>query len=155
YVWALGGREGEVPPLPRHTLIKIDVERRSAVVFDRCPDLLGEPVFAPRPRAVDEDDGWILCRAHVPERGDNELLVLDARSMKLVARVRLPRGLPPGLHGSWVPAPLPASAGVAATCPYAGGALPAAAPDARDLPLPPGGRGLPVLGETIEFLADF
>jgi all-trans-8'-apo-beta-carotenal 15,15'-oxygenase len=109
YVWALGGREGEVPPLPRHTLIKLDVERRSAVVFDRHPDLLGEPVFAPRPGAVEEDDGWVICRAHAPERGDNDLLVLDARSMKLVARVRLPRGLPPGLHGSWVPAPLVAA----------------------------------------------
>jgi carotenoid cleavage dioxygenase len=66
----------------------------------------GEAVFVPSTKARSEDDGWLLSIAtHDDPDVPSELLVLDATDVtgKPVASVRLPRRVPAGFHGSWIP----------------------------------------------------
>lgn len=63
-----------------------------------------EALFVPDEGAKNEDDGWLL--AYVFDHADNrsQLLVADASTMKEVARVKLPKRVPHGFHGDFVPA---------------------------------------------------
>ncbi|GAA4200300.1 carotenoid oxygenase family protein [Microbispora amethystogenes] len=65
---------------------------------DRTP---GEAVFVPAAGATGEDAGWLLSIAGTDDSA--ELLVLDASDLSQVASVRLPRRVPAGFHGSWIP----------------------------------------------------
>ncbi|SFQ30229.1 carotenoid cleavage dioxygenase [Actinomadura madurae] len=62
---------------------------------------VGEAVFVPAPDARAEDEGWMLSVV----TGDtaSELRVLDAADLSHVASVHLPRRVPAGFHGSWIP----------------------------------------------------
>lgn len=51
----------------------------------------------------DADDAWLLTFVYDAGRGVSDLVVLDARELAVVARVRLPARVPFGFHGSWVP----------------------------------------------------
>jgi carotenoid cleavage dioxygenase-like enzyme len=64
----------------------------------------GEAVFVPAEGGTSEDDGWLLSITTRLDGSASQLLVLDASAVAgaPVATVRLPRGVPAGLHGSWV-----------------------------------------------------
>lgn len=62
---------------------------------------VGEAVFVPRAGARAEDDGWLL--SIVTRDSASDLLVLDAADLAHVASVHLPRRVPAGFHGSWIP----------------------------------------------------
>ncbi|KIF77599.1 dioxygenase [Streptomyces sp. 150FB] len=66
----------------------------------------GEAVFVPS-AAPDraEDEGWLLSITTTSDGKASELLVLDATDVAgpPVATVTLPRGVPAGFHGSWIP----------------------------------------------------
>ena len=70
----------------------------------------GEAVFAADPdraRADDggsDDAGWLLCLVSDKATRATDLVVADAAAMEEVARVRMPRRVPAGFHGSWLPA---------------------------------------------------
>ena len=69
----------------------------------------GEAVFAADPDrsggdADAEDAGWLLCLVSDKATRATDLVVADARAMEEVARVHLPRRVPFGFHGSWLPA---------------------------------------------------
>ena len=59
--------------------------------------------MAPRPGAVNEDDAWLLIVVHDVDAAATDLVVLDARSLAVVAELRVDRLLPLGLHGTWAP----------------------------------------------------
>jgi carotenoid cleavage dioxygenase len=65
-----------------------------------------EPVFVPEPHAKDEDAGFIFTFAHRADDPAGMFIILDARNIegRPLATVRLPRRVPAGLHGSWMPA---------------------------------------------------
>jgi carotenoid cleavage dioxygenase-like enzyme len=66
----------------------------------------GEAVFVPAAApARAEDDGWLLTITTRRDGSASQLLVLDATDVAgaPVAAVTLPRGVPSGFHGSWVP----------------------------------------------------
>ncbi len=54
---------------------------------------------------VREDDGWLLTITTRRDGSASQLLVLDATDVAgpAVATVTLPRGVPSGFHGSWIP----------------------------------------------------
>jgi carotenoid cleavage dioxygenase len=66
----------------------------------------GEAVFVPAADSAGEDEGWLLSViTHDDPAVASELLVHDATDLaaKPVATVRLPRRVPAGFHGSWIP----------------------------------------------------
>ncbi|MFJ6728191.1 carotenoid oxygenase family protein [Streptomyces sp. NPDC091281] len=63
----------------------------------------GEAVFAPAAGATSEDDGYLLTIVSDIEADASELLVLAANDLSPVATVELPRRVPAGIHGHWIP----------------------------------------------------
>jgi carotenoid cleavage dioxygenase len=93
-----------------------DAEMRGVVRYDlatgasqRYPvpegDQNSEPVFVPRPGATAEDDGWVLVCVYRRATDTSDVVLLDARDLggEPVATVRLPRRIPAGFHGAWLP----------------------------------------------------
>ncbi|MBV9511687.1 MAG: carotenoid oxygenase family protein [Caulobacteraceae bacterium] len=64
-----------------------------------------EPVFAPWPGAVAEDDGWVLTFVYDKARDASDVVILDARDFEgePVATIALPVRVPFGFHGDWLP----------------------------------------------------
>ncbi|MFJ8160468.1 carotenoid oxygenase family protein [Streptomyces sp. NPDC096136] len=65
--------------------------------------LPSEAVFVPAAHATGEDDGHLLTVVSDLKQNAWQLLVLDACGLDRVATVHLPRRVPAGFHGSWVP----------------------------------------------------
>ena len=104
-------------------LVRHDMDAGLSVSYDTGLSI-SEAVFAPRDGAREELDGYYLCFATSlsepgttggadggPDGGagcaPSWLLIWDAGDFPAnpVARVRLPRRVPNGLHASWLPAP--------------------------------------------------
>lgn len=86
---------------------KYDHQRGSVDTYVYGPGhTTGEVVFAADPDGSAEDDGWLLSFVHDATTDASDLVVLDARAPAAgpVATVRLPRRVPFGFHGSWMPA---------------------------------------------------
>ncbi len=60
----------------------------------------GEALFVPRQGAVEEDDGYLPELLMTPDKAD--LLIIDARTMKELARLHLPQRVPFGVHSCWL-----------------------------------------------------
>lgn len=80
-------------------------------------DQNSEPVFVPRPGSSAEDDGWVLVCIYRRATDTSDVAILDARDIARgpLATVTLPRRIPAGFHGAWLPGaasdrPLPAGA---------------------------------------------
>ncbi|MDI5964392.1 carotenoid oxygenase family protein [Streptantibioticus silvisoli] len=89
----------------RDAVVKYDLERGTSAGY-ACGEgnAPGEAVFVPAPDAGrDEDAGWLLSIVSDRAGAGSDLLVLDAHDMSRVATVHLPRRVPAGFHGSWVP----------------------------------------------------
>ncbi|MFF2193913.1 carotenoid oxygenase family protein [Streptomyces sp. NPDC058157] len=69
----------------------------------------GEAVFAPAAGATAEDDGYLLTVVSDVKADTSELLVLAAGDLSTVAAVELPRRVPAGIHGHWIPDTEPSS----------------------------------------------
>ena len=94
------------PTLLFEAVVKYDLETGASTTHEYGPGRFGsEAVFAPRPNAKSEDDGWLVSLVS-SESGESTLDVWDARDMARppLARVRIPRRVPLGFHACWVPA---------------------------------------------------
>ncbi len=93
-----------------------DQEMRGVLRYDRqtekvarhslpLGDQNSEPVFVPRSSTSAEGDGWLLVCAYRSETDCTDVLVLDAQHPEddPVATVHLPRRIPAGFHGAWIP----------------------------------------------------
>jgi carotenoid cleavage dioxygenase-like enzyme len=70
---------------------------------DRQP---GELSFATDPgRAGREDGGWLVGLVHDGARQETDFVIVDAHSITrpAVAIVHIPRRIPSGTHGTWIP----------------------------------------------------
>ncbi|MGZ4734344.1 MAG: carotenoid oxygenase family protein [Acidimicrobiia bacterium] len=89
------------------TLLRYDLGT-NAVVHHRFKDgvLVGEPQFVPRPGSLTEGDGWVLALTYDVVHDSSELAIIDAEDFaaRPVATIQLPRRVPAGLHGTWLPA---------------------------------------------------
>jgi carotenoid cleavage dioxygenase len=88
------------------TLVRYDL-RATAVTAHRFPEgvVVGEPQFVPRRESTAEGDGWILALTYDIAHDRSDLVVLDANDFAAPPRavVHLPRRVPAGLHGTWLP----------------------------------------------------
>ncbi|MGH3635226.1 MAG: carotenoid oxygenase family protein, partial [Mycobacterium sp.] len=91
-------------------LVRYDLERDSAsehrFTTDGRRGAPDEAVFAPAPGQSDELAGWYLTYVYDPGRDGSDLAIIDASDFEgePVACVRLPRRVPHGFHGNWLPA---------------------------------------------------
>lgn len=96
------GRDG-----PPDTLVRVDVERGAHDEFRfEAHELPSEAVFAPRPGATREDEGWLVTLVYDARTHESHWAVLDAAHLAEgpVARAYLGHHVPLGFHGAWVPA---------------------------------------------------
>lgn len=87
-------------------VVRYDLETGARQMYSVPPgDQNSEPVFVPRPGARHEDDGWVLVCVYRQEGDRSDVVVLDGRDIAAgpVATVRLPRRIPAGFHGAWLP----------------------------------------------------
>ncbi len=89
-------------------LVKVDVVSGKHATWQaqQRRSLVGDPEFVPAPTRRGEDDGWILTHVFDPVATLSTVAVVDAKTMTLVASVRLPLPLPMGFHTSWTPSML-------------------------------------------------
>ena len=89
-----------------NALVKYDVKTQQTQVheFGQCAEI-GEAVFAPSGTQKSEDDGYLMLFAYNSTTDQSEFIILDAINFKNepLARIKLPRRIPNGLHGSWMP----------------------------------------------------
>lgn len=66
---------------------------------------IDEPVFVPRPGGSGEADGWIMLYVYDRATDGSICAVLDAIDIERppVAEIVMPRRVPHGLHGNWLP----------------------------------------------------
>jgi carotenoid cleavage dioxygenase len=64
-----------------------------------------EPVFVPDPTGSQEEDGFVVTFVHEAGSSKGRFVILDARQLdrEPIATIELPRRVPAGLHGSWIP----------------------------------------------------
>jgi carotenoid cleavage oxygenase len=87
--------------LRKHDLVRGRTERH-----DVGPGrAAGEPVFAAVKSDRGEDHGWLLSVVYDAGRDASDLIVVDATDFETapVATIHLPRRVPFGFHGSWIP----------------------------------------------------
>lgn len=101
YVWTVAGEAGT--EVFRHDL-RSGTRSSHDLGAGRRP---GELSFVADPaRRHREDGGWLIGLVHDEDRNEADLVVLDAAAIDrpAVAAVHIPRRIPYGLHGSWIPA---------------------------------------------------
>jgi all-trans-8'-apo-beta-carotenal 15,15'-oxygenase len=93
--WSIAGEPGDPDPF-QDKVQRFDLSGGPGALRDFSPDIPGEPLFVP-PRHV-------LTLVYRAREHRSDLYVLDAGDLSTVARLELPHHVPPGFHGTWVPA---------------------------------------------------
>jgi carotenoid cleavage dioxygenase len=100
-------RAGAVMPFDGTEIYKHDLVTQTRDDCDFGPGRHpGEFLFVGDPqRHGNEDGGWLLGLVHDDSSDRDELLVLDAAAIERppIATVHVPRRIPYGLHGTWIP----------------------------------------------------
>jgi carotenoid cleavage dioxygenase len=101
-------RPGEVPQVGAFEAIaRYDLTTGEKVIHQFPAGMtVCEPVFVADSRGQGEEDGFILTFVHDAASASGSFMIFDARHLagEPLAVVRLPRRVPAGLHGSWIPA---------------------------------------------------
>ena len=91
----------EITGLRQYDLKKGSIETHSQAGYR----VFMEPVFVPRSKDADENDGWVL--AYVYDRRENlsDVVILEASNISAapVATIKLPQRVPYGFHANWIP----------------------------------------------------
>lgn len=88
-------------------VVVYDTADGSAVEHDFGPSChAGEVVFAADPDGASATDGWLVTYVHDDATDRTSFVILDASDVAgpAVASIELPRRIPYGFHGNWVPA---------------------------------------------------
>jgi len=83
-------------------LVKLDLNRGSALRWHEEGCYPGEPVFVATPDSDNEDDGVILSVVLDVRKAASFLLILDAHSFRELARAEAPHHIPFGFHGNYL-----------------------------------------------------
>jgi carotenoid cleavage dioxygenase len=91
----------ELGGLRKHDLAKGKVERH-ALGAGRAA---GEPIFIPADDDDGEDAGWVISVVYDASRDASDVILVDATDFARppVATIHLPRRVPFGFHGTWLP----------------------------------------------------
>ncbi|WP_040795213.1 carotenoid oxygenase family protein [Nocardia higoensis] len=86
-----------------NAVVKVDHETGVTSGCDLGASSVGEPLFVPRARDAQEDDGWLLALDHDLTENRSRLVVLDARDPERgpLASAWLEHHIPWGFHGTF------------------------------------------------------
>lgn len=90
-----------------HALIKYDLKTGNSLTHDFGFGYeIGEAVFAPKSNSHQEDDGYVMLFVYNKKENMSDFVILDSQDFTAaaIATIKLPRRVPHGLHGSWMPA---------------------------------------------------
>lgn len=105
YGYVASSRSWEGDEVVFDGVVKHDLESGSSETFRYgAGTMAGEAAFAPDPSREVEDAGWLLNFVHDGGDDESSLVIVDAQALEEVARLYLPRRVPFGFHGSWLPA---------------------------------------------------
>jgi carotenoid cleavage dioxygenase len=96
----------EAAPITHGALVKHDFELGTTTTHAYGDgQASGEGVFIPRSDDAAEDDGWVMSLVYDAATDRSDLVILDAQNFagEPVATVHLPRRVPYGFHGNWIP----------------------------------------------------
>lgn len=96
YVWGTGTRHGWIDEI-----VRIDTADGSSRTWHEPGQYPGEPVFVSNPEATREDDGVLLSVALDTRGGHSTLLILDAETLRPLARAAVPHHIPHHFHGQF------------------------------------------------------
>jgi len=106
YLMAMGGEGNAEEPVYGSALWKYDLRSGECWEHQLGDGVRGaEPVFVPASPDAGEDEGWVISLSHDTRSDESRLLIVDAQDFAgpPVAVVHLPRRVPYGAHGSWIP----------------------------------------------------
>lgn len=84
------------------SLLKLDVNTGNYSYWHEAGHYPGEPIFVPNPAGTAEDDGVVMTNVLDTTRKETYLLLLDAQTMKEIARAGpTPHAIPHGYHGRY------------------------------------------------------
>jgi carotenoid cleavage dioxygenase len=89
-----------------NAIAHIDLQTGRRQVWEApAGDYVSEPVFTPRDAAAPEGDGWLTAVVYRGAEDRSDLLVFEAQDVAKgpIAVAALPRRVPFGFHGNWVP----------------------------------------------------
>jgi torulene dioxygenase len=107
YAYGIHTQSNDMPRSIANSIIKIDVTSGVTAVWIDERHVPGEPIFVPSPGGSREDAGVLLTVALDGNKGTSALIVIDAETMKEVARAEMKIPFPFGFHVSMVTLMLP------------------------------------------------
>ena len=100
YQWAYGTYLQGKASAYYDALVKLNVNSGNQTVWGIPGHYVGEPIFVADPAGTEEDDGVVMTNVLDSINNKTYLVVLDAVTMKEVARTSsTPRVMPLGYHG--------------------------------------------------------
>ncbi|MEY4579369.1 MAG: hypothetical protein RL701_4072 [Pseudomonadota bacterium] len=101
------GNVGRQSTLEFDSLVHADLKTGKRTIRQLQPgEKAGEPVFVPRHASAAEGDGYILATIYSSAEDRSSLGIFQAQDIAAepVAMLELPRRVPAGFHGNWIPA---------------------------------------------------
>jgi carotenoid cleavage dioxygenase-like enzyme len=85
------------------SMTKFDRKTKELIGYNYEDGFLGgEPFFVPRFKGESEDDGYLMNFVENNKTRKSYFLIVDAMNMKLISKIKLPRRVPQGFHGTWI-----------------------------------------------------
>ncbi|KAI7881941.1 hypothetical protein K492DRAFT_186587 [Lichtheimia hyalospora FSU 10163] len=107
YLWACQCEQPtSVTNVSRYSLVKVDVETGETIKLDHERYMYTEPVFVPRPGAIESDDGVLISFTNIFQPGKDTdscaLVIVDAKTMIELSRCDIGQFSCLTFHGSFV-----------------------------------------------------
>jgi carotenoid cleavage dioxygenase len=104
-VYAVDGGSSDIATAEYSTVRKYDLRTGKSTAHAFENGLPSEFVHVPGEDGKAEDDGWLMGFVYDRARDASDLVILDAQKIesKPVARIKLPKRVPQGFHGNWMP----------------------------------------------------
>lgn len=103
YAWTIS-RHPDSGSAILDALAKVDVADRQVALMEFGGKLPSEPIFAPKPHAKAQDEGWLMLLLYDSQQKAMTLNIINAQTLQTEAVLAMPHQIPLGFHGFWTEA---------------------------------------------------